>query len=100
MRIMDDNDGPDSILRYSSPKVMALLGVLKEDQEKVSTIIFTQRRTMAVTLSHILRKLSSNKDSGYEFLKPAFIVGGRANPLHRSNLVILESKWQMKALKG
>uniref|UniRef100_A0A6P7GJE9 Endoribonuclease Dicer-like n=1 Tax=Diabrotica virgifera virgifera TaxID=50390 RepID=A0A6P7GJE9_DIAVI len=99
---MEDVSEKEKIYLYSSDQIKQLIRIFNDYQQKKGTdeiccIVFTQRRSTAQILFHILNALSQNYPQ-YSYIKANFIVGHNSNPyndtrellyLHKKNKQIL-----------
>lgn len=101
---MDGLSIKEQIYRFSSDKVMKLIAVLKqfndkkEADKKFCAIIFVQRRFTAQVLYHILKSLHQVNEE-FEFLKPEFMVGYNNDPYKNSKEIMCISKWNQDVLR-
>ncbi|XP_067000048.2 endoribonuclease Dcr-2 [Anabrus simplex] len=99
---MSKYDEKSRIYKYSSPKVLKLIGILKKlkpekDGKVPRGIIFVERRFTAKVISMILKYLNKY-DEDFDFLKADFIVGFQNNPYKCTREGPMEKKWNTEAL--
>jgi len=98
MDLMDHqtDENLEQTKKFVSPKILTMLNILREDTTGKKTIIFAQRRSTTIVLAQILRKFTTHPDSDVNYVKSAFIIGGKANPLKGDMECFLETKWNRK----
>ncbi|XP_023246881.1 endoribonuclease Dicer [Copidosoma floridanum] len=94
--------GKDLILRYSTPKVIKLVSILKDyysrnNDKKFCCIIFVQKRFTAKVLYKILQDLGS-ADLESKFILPEFIVGYNNDPYKNPGELECLARWNKQAL--
>ncbi|CAH0719966.1 unnamed protein product, partial [Brenthis ino] len=112
---MKEKVGYDKIVKYSSPKVLQLLNVLKEyspvncsaddvllkinhKRNALSALILTQQRSTSKILFNILKDVKETNPVEFGFLQHDFVVGFNINPLTHTREQYYTKKLSLQAL--